>query len=187
MVMASVANGFKLLDSFGIKGRKIFLAVSLALVVGLVSSMWAVLVISYKFGGMNCGGWQPVAMSQSTFSWLRGILIHGRIIDLRRFGFMGIGGGLMILLIWARNIFLWWPLHPVGLAISFVTPAAALWFSIFLAWLLKLVILKYGGIKLYRQLLPFFFGLILGSFTSAGLWNVILFFTGETGIRLTAG
>ena len=53
-------------------------------------------------------------------------------------------------------------------------------FSVFLAWLIKTVILKYGGPVLFRHAKPFFFGLILGQFTVAGLWLIIDYFTGMT-------
>ena len=53
-------------------------------------------------------------------------------------------------------------------------------FSIFLAWLIKTVILKYRGPLLFRRAKPFFFGLILGQFTVAGVWLIIDYFTGMT-------
>ena len=55
-----------------------------------------------------------------------------------------------------------------------------LWFSIALAWLLKLLAMKYGGPSLFRRARPFFFGLIIGQFFIAGLWLIIDFFTGMT-------
>ena len=55
-----------------------------------------------------------------------------------------------------------------------------LWFSIALAWLLKLVAMKYGGPSLFRRARPFFLGLIIGQFFIAGLWLIIDFFTGMT-------
>jgi hypothetical protein len=55
-----------------------------------------------------------------------------------------------------------------------------LWFSIFLAWLFKLLAMKYGGPSFFRRTRPFFLGLILGQFTIAGLWLLIDLFTGMT-------
>ncbi|MBT5873473.1 MAG: hypothetical protein HOH43_08650, partial [Candidatus Latescibacteria bacterium] len=54
-------------------------------------------------------------------------------------------------------------------------------FPIFLAWMIKGIILKYGGIKTYKLMMPFFLGLILGEFGSAGLWVIIDGLTGITG------
>ncbi len=47
--------------------------------------------------------------------------------------------------------------------------------------MIKGIILKYGGIKTYRLMMPFFLGLILGEFASAGLWVIIDGLTGITG------
>ena len=55
------------------------------------------------------------------------------------------------------------------------------WFSIFLAWLFKTIVLKYGGAAAYSRTRPFFLGLILGQVVVAGMWLVIDYFTGMTG------
>ncbi len=39
-----------------------------------------------------------------------------------------------------------------------------------IAWLAKLTITRYGGLRLYRQALPFFYGLILGESLIGCLW-----------------
>ena len=86
----------------------------------------------------------------------------------------------MALLMWARQRLLWWPLHPIGYPIGAVWLMDQLWFSIAIAWLLKLVVMKYGGPSLFRRARPFFLGLIIGQFFIAGLWLIIDFFTGMT-------
>jgi hypothetical protein len=71
-------------------------------------------------------------------------------------------------------------LHPIGYPVSMVWLTDQLWFSIFLAWLFKLVIMKYGGPRLFRSAKPFFLGLIVGQFFAAGLWLAIDYCTGMT-------
>jgi hypothetical protein len=92
----------------------------------------------------------------------------------------GIGALIMGLLMWARHRFLWWPLHPLGFTIGAVWLMDVVWFSIFLAWLLKAIILKYGGARGYHVTRPFFLGLILGQFTCAGFWLIVDRITGMT-------
>ena len=62
-----------------------------------------------------------------------------------------------------------------------------IWFSVFLGWLIKSLILKYGGVKLYRAVRPFFFGLILGHIGCFGFWIIIDFITGNTSIPTVLG
>ena len=58
-------------------------------------------------------------------------------------------------------------------------------FSAYLAWLIKLLLLKYGGPKLYRGARPFFTGLIAGEIVAAAIWLVIDYITGHTDSFLT--
>jgi len=53
-----------------------------------------------------------------------------------------------------------------------------MWFSTFLAWAVKAVVLRYGGIKVYERSRALFLGLILGDFTNTALWLVVETFTG---------
>ena len=88
-------------------------------------------------------------------------------------------------LMWVRHQVLWWPLSPLGYLISANWKTSHIYASVFLAWFLKLVILRYGGPKLYRSLRPFFLGLILGEIVAAGVWLVIDYFTGHMDSFLT--
>ncbi len=53
--------------------------------------------------------------------------------------------------------------------------------TIFLVWLTKGLILKFGGVSLFRQGKPFFLGLILGQYSAAVIWFLIDLVTGHTG------
>lgn len=55
-----------------------------------------------------------------------------------------------------------WPLHPVGFTVGYVYPVRVTWFTVFLVWSFKSVVLRIGGVALYRSLQPFFIGLLTG-------------------------
>ena len=48
-----------------------------------------------------------------------------------------------------------------------------MWFPIFIAWLLKRVILRASGLQGYRTAVPFFLGLVLGEFVVGSVWNIL--------------
>ena len=87
----------------------------------------------------------------------------------------------MGLLMFLRPQFLMWPLHPIGFVIGPIWLMDRLWFTVFLAWLIKACILKYGGLGGYRRARPLFLGSILGQFTCNGFWIVIDLLTGQNG------
>jgi hypothetical protein len=47
-----------------------------------------------------------------------------------------------------------------------------LWLPLFFSWLIKATLLRYGGLKMHQQAVPFFLGLILGEFIVGSFWSV---------------
>ena len=47
------------------------------------------------------------------------------------------------------------------------------WFPMFMGWVVKAAILRYGGMKLYRAWIPFFLGLLLGDIVIGVVWSII--------------
>lgn len=184
-VLAVTSQGLKVTESKGIRGRKVFLAIFLSVLITLACSIWAVIAIAYTHGGINCWGWPPQGMHQMAFNWAKNYIVHPVGVDFRRFGFFSFGAAFMFLLTFLRTRFIWWPLHPAGAVIAYTTPIFHAWFCFLLGWLLKSLILKYGGPKAYRKLVPCFIGFIIGSFVTPALWNIIAFITRKTGIHLT--
>jgi hypothetical protein len=83
------------------------------------------------------------------------------------------GAGFTLLLSALRARFVWWPFHPAGYLVAGSFGLFRLWLPIFLSWLMKVLILRYGGLGAYRKALPFFLGLILGEFTAGFLRSIL--------------
>ena len=66
-----------------------------------------------------------------------------------------------------------WPFHPLGFAVSGSWSMNTIWVPILIAWAAKAITLRYAGLRGYRTLLPFFFGLVLGDFTVGCLWPLV--------------
>ncbi len=96
---------------------------------------------------------------------------------------MGIGVVVTIILQVATLRWTWWPFLPVGYLVSMTWYVQLGWLSVFLGWLCKLLIVKYGGASAYQKAKPFFIGLVVGEALAAGLWgliNLCLAMAGET-------
>jgi hypothetical protein len=66
-----------------------------------------------------------------------------------------------------------WPLMPVGYLLCTSWYVTSAWLSLFLGWLAKVLILRFGGSKLFNDLKPVFIGLIFGEALATGIWLII--------------
>jgi len=178
--MASVANGLKLADEHLRRKRPLFWAVLLGLAMGAVGAGWVIMKMSYTYGGLNLNRWFFGGGARAPWDYVALKLNSPEGVRWDGWAYRGIGAVIMMLLMVARQRFLWWPLHPLGFSIGAIWLMDQVWFSIFLAWLIKSVVLKYGGPRLYRRTRPFFLGMILGQFVCAGMWLLIDLATGMT-------
>ncbi|MEE2833689.1 MAG: DUF6785 family protein [Candidatus Latescibacterota bacterium] len=179
-VMASCAHSLKLSEHMGRNVRPLFWVLLLAILISLVGSICTILHLAYEYGGINLNGWFFGGGARAPFDFIADKMKTPTDPSLEGWVNTLLGGGFMALLMIARHHLLWWPLHPVGYAVSMVWLMDQLWFSIFLAWLFKLVIIKYGGPRFYQLARPFFLGLIAGQFVTAALWLFIDFLAGMT-------
>ena len=183
-VMASCANGMKVIDGSAKRMRPLFWAMMLSIVVCAVASIWMLLRISYIHGGISGNRWFYGGGAKAPYNYIISQIVNPSEANMLGWYIKGIGAGIMGVLMFLRQRFLWWPLHPIGFAIGPIWMMDQMWFTVFLAWLIKLSILRYGGLKLYRSLLPLFLGLIMGQFVCNGTWLIIDFITGHQGNRI---
>ncbi|MFN4227822.1 MAG: DUF6785 family protein [Candidatus Ratteibacteria bacterium] len=186
LVMVSTANGIKLANNFKLNLKKLFLCILISIILTLISSSFITLLIAYRFGGINLTSWQFGGATNFMASYIINIIKEPITFGKKQFLFSSIGAFLMFLILFARSRIPGWPLSPIGLAIGIPHPVFHTWFSVFIAWVIKTVILKYGGNKVYSGSKTFFLGMICGSFVTAGLWIFVSWVT-NTPIGFTLG
>ena len=76
--------------------------------------------------------------------------------------FLTVGMAVSSLLALGRYLFYWWPLNPIGFAIGASAPIRGLTFTLFVAWLAQVILLRIGGVRLYRKAQPLFLGILVG-------------------------
>jgi len=184
IVMSSTLHGFKMADSTRLEGKNIVRGALLAAFLAFVISSATIIRTGYWFGGLNAQKtWffhsLPVAVVREVTTKLQQPVGLETVVP--RWMFTGIGAGFMSLLIFMRYRFLWFPMHYLGFPINDTWIMTNAWFSIFLGWLFKLIVLRWGGIRMYRNMRPLFLGLVLGNITCAGVWLIIDAITGVKG------
>jgi len=167
-------EGFKLAERTGIKNRRFLLAMLLALGVGILSQFLMILSISYKMGATNRMSWVPMVYGQEPWSRLQSWLIKPVSPGYPEVMSAAIGLLFAVFLFLMRMKFFWWPFHPAAYAaVSGSWAVSYIWFSLWLAWAVKLAFLKYGGLNAHRKAMPFFLGLILGQFVVGSIWTIL--------------
>ena len=182
-MMAPCANGIRMLHGLSRYKGRILAMIGLAMAIGLVGGVCTILVLSYHYGANNYhGSWAWFA--KEPFRVAQNFALNPTGPNWDGWLWNGVGAAIMALLIWARHHLLWWPFHPLGYLASGTWILNSVWFSIFLAWLVKALVLKYTGPNGYKATRWFFIGMVLGQFVAGGFWMVVDGFTGMTGNRI---
>ncbi|MBD3183450.1 hypothetical protein GF312_14220 [Candidatus Poribacteria bacterium] len=172
-VMASSANSLKVMEGEGKSRKPLFGAMILAIIITMISSAWVLLRLAYDQGGLNCNSWFFGGGARAPFDFFVSKIMNPTEPNWLGWYITAGGAAVMWLLMFMRARFLWWPFHPIGFAIGPVWIMDHIWFTIFMAWLIKTIVVRYGGLKLFQKMRPLFLGLILGQFTCNGTWLVI--------------
>jgi hypothetical protein len=164
-----------------IRPRSIAASLVLALAFGLAISAFLVLTAAYHHGfnqldgGMYGTGYR-VYLARQQFTEIA--QWQGRqaapSIDLILQALLGLGITVVISML--RASWMGCPLHPLGFAMA-TSYGYHLWAPFLFVWVLKCMILRAGGMALYRRLLPFFMGIVLGHYVVAGVvWGIVALF-----------
>ena len=170
--MAHTLEGFKIAERKSLRANAVFVAMMLAVAVGILSAFWAMLHVLYRHGmdGSILGPGRH--FGQEPFNRLNGWILSPQEPNQPALVALIVGGLTVALLGVFRMRFAWWPFHPVGYAVSGSWSMEQLWFPLLLSWIIKVLILRYGGVKAYRPAVPFFVGLVLGEFFVGSFWNL---------------
>ena len=183
--MIMTANGLKLAESVRGPKKRLFWAMLLAVAVGIAGSTWVTMDLAHTHGGINLDNFMMKHQATRIYNDMARHLREPIGADWRGWGFTGLGATIEAALIGAQYRFAWWPLHPIGFIIANGWLTGHLWFSVFLGWGIKSLIMRYGGMQTYLGMKPFFLGLILGEAVIGGVWTILDFVLGGTGNNVT--
>ncbi len=172
-VMPCQLEAMKMADASRIRGRHLTPALALAVVVTMFLAFAVTLKVCYLHGGVTLNRWRFLDVPVTPFRVLGNRLSSPAPPDIYGTAFTLVGAGTMLFLTLMRIKYLWWPFHPIGYAYAFTKRSAHwLWTPLLISWIIKTTVIRYGGFQLYRTLLPFFLGLILGDFFIGGVFGV---------------
>jgi hypothetical protein len=167
-------EGLQMARLRSLNARRMFGAILLATALAVLGTFWAIEHQAYQFGAaakFNQGIWQGQEAYERISTWIGGTQ------DMRpnMQGTMAMGVGLLttMVLFFFRLRYFGFPLHPIGYAISSSWSINLVWLPMVIAWVLKGLTMRYGGLRAYRRFLPFFLGLILGDCVMGSAWALM--------------
>ena len=171
----SALEAFKIADSAQLHPRRLTKAIIFGFLFAWVIGVFIVLTGMYRYGwfGLSCsqGGWLgPMAINDGGYIITR---LNPSEPDLNAVVGVLAGAAVTIALGVMRLRFWWWPLHPVGYLAS-NTWGAQWWFiPFFIGWVAKVLVTRYGGLRLYRRTIPLAVGLIVGDLLNGMVWALV--------------
>jgi len=187
LAMPSIMNANKGATEIRLSARSLTAALATCVFCAILVSAGAFIALPYLHGGVaHMNTWTFVDSPQIPFKWTQSVLSapHGPQPSA---AYNMVGGGIFVLTLFAcRSAFTWFAIHPAGFLVAGTYPISAIWFSIFLGWMFKGPVMRYGGIVAYRRLLPLVVGLIIGDCLNALVWVVFGLIT-HTGYELLPG
>ena len=137
---APLANGLRLGSELGGNRHRLLWGMAAAILISLAVSTWYTLHLAYTHGAVNLHAQYFTGFAANPSKFAAQKLLHPTGPD--PIGWLWTGGGALLMgaLIFARNHWAWWPLHPLGYAASMGWVMDHIWFSIFLAWLIKALV-----------------------------------------------
>ncbi len=87
--------------------------------------------------------------------------------------FIGLGAAMTLALAKANYTLIGFPLHPIGYALAVCFAVEYNWPAFLGMWIIKTLVLRYGGLSRYLKFVPFFLGLTLGGLIAPVCWGFI--------------
>jgi len=176
LLLTGMMDSARLGDGVRLRRRSLALILVVAIICAVVVAVPLQLVLAYKIGALRMDGWMmqgsPLVQFRVNAAFLQGN-VNAAGGDWQMPTFFAVGIGVTLFLIVMRSQFFWWPLHPLGYALAGSQSTIEFWFPCLLAWVLKSLGLRYGGISFYRAVRPIFLGLIVGEFGMAVLCSLV--------------
>ncbi len=181
--MAVNAEGLRAASKTGTRQSVMFWVLLLAVFWGALSGFVANIHLHYAWGAASKADAPYVStiFGREPYEHVTNLIRNGVSPAQHRsvLGAMGVGFLVATALGAMRLRFAGFLLHPVGYAISSNWCMTNMWLSITVAWIIKSLLVKYGGLRAYRRAVPICLGVILGECVMGTIWMLISTFTGQ--------
>ena len=193
-LMPYVATSMKVADDAGVRRTRLLPVLFGAAVVALVVGFFATSYGMYNYSGSQDwwafrfsprlpfdGAVKGVSFVHRTGQLEEATAAHGLAklgllkVDQGAATYFLLGAGAVVVCSLLRFRFSWWHLHPVLFLVWGTYGMTCVFWSFLIGWLVKALVVRFGGGRVYQNLKPLFIGLIVGELASGGVSILIGF------------
>jgi hypothetical protein len=170
--MPNQLEAMKMAEGGRMELNRLIALMLVASVAAILITYWANLDVTYATGaGAKAQGFKSW-VGRESFNRLATWLQSPVRVEPKSLWFTAGGFAFTLVLKGMRGAFTGWPFHPAGYALAMSFAMDYFWFAFFVSWLIKLALVRYGGMRLHTAAAPFFLGLILGDYVSGSVWAI---------------
>lgn len=171
--LPSFLQSFKLAHDNRIPARPLLGLIVSCIFVSFAVGLFSVITLGHSIGGLQLAEWWARAAGSQPALHAVGFAKGLETNYLTNWMWVLVGALLTWGMMAARARFAGFPLHPLGLIMMVPFAMHVMWLSIFLGWLAKVSIQRFGGTESYRKATKFFLGLALGDIVMVVVWILI--------------
>ena len=181
VISGNTLEALKIADAAEISKRKLTRAMVGSFLMTLGLALFVILTGIYHYGwfglrGLQAGWLGPQSVGDGGRIIWR-LLYHPPGPDVNGLIAMAGGAAFAVFLGMMRLRFWWWPFHPVGYMAGMCWGLNWYWMPFFIGWGCKTLVVRYGGLRLYRTTAPLAIGLIVGDLLNTGCWGLVALLT----------
>ena len=160
LLLTGMLDSARLGDGVGLSRRSLAKTIVLGILVALVVSIGLQLYYPYTLAGVKLDNWMEQGSALITFNDYAPYFKPG----MAPLGggwqapvFFAVGVAMTLFLSAMRSMFFWWPLHPLGYALSGSWSTVEFWFPCFVAWVFKssdAALRRHGDVSTRAPLVP---------------------------------
>jgi len=160
--MPMTMHAARLGDVAFVRRKSLFTAVLAGSVVAMAAMSLTTIVLAYHGGAFNFGQHHAFHQMWEAYDHMTSRIQQPFPWNWKLFAHFGGGAAFVALLTFFRQRYGWNLLNPIGFCTATTFYHSSVWSGAFIAWAIKVIIHKLGGLSLYQRLRPFFIGLIAG-------------------------
>lgn len=171
-VCAYGAEGMSLASKARFSQKRVTTAMLFGLFLGLVFGGYIYLKVGYRYGMSQLPGNYQLGLVTQQYTTLTQMFNMPKQPRPDLMFQTCLGGILALALSFLRQRLFWFPFHPIGFALA-SSYGFHLWAPFLIVWACKVLILRLGGDRTYRRLVPLFLGFALGRYLFSGIvWGL---------------